>query len=181
MYGCDAVVWSWRRTGAEGMGCNLCERVGWRPGACFISTASSISDIWRVWLQERILLLTDKNLYRLNYDFSYKTVSSTKAIPLVSLESNCLQPVKCLSFKRTDRDSAHRIRFLQSSCSFSYYMGKPRISLGNSISMQGNSLSSRYAGVQERDRANAGWAWSCADARFYCLIDAASIFGVGSG
>ena len=34
--------------------------------------------------QERILLLTDKNLYRINYDFSYKTVSSTKAISLVS-------------------------------------------------------------------------------------------------
>lgn len=35
--------------------------------------------------QERILLLTDKNLYRLNYDFSYKTVSSTKAIPLTEI------------------------------------------------------------------------------------------------
>ncbi len=41
--------------------------------------------------QERILLLTDKNLYRINYDFAYKTVSSTKAIPLVrqSCEFDC--------------------------------------------------------------------------------------------
>jgi hypothetical protein len=35
--------------------------------------------------QERILLLTDKQIYRINFDFSYKTVSSTKAIPLVRI------------------------------------------------------------------------------------------------
>mmetsp|Transcript_7612 Transcript_7612/g.23020 ORF Transcript_7612/g.23020 Transcript_7612/m.23020 type:complete len:252 (-) Transcript_7612:209-964(-) len=32
--------------------------------------------------QERILILTDKQLHRVHYDFSYKTVSSVKSIPL---------------------------------------------------------------------------------------------------
>ena len=48
--------------------------------------SDKLSAIYLPGTQERILLLTDKQLYRINYDFAYKTVSSTKAIALVSRE-----------------------------------------------------------------------------------------------